>query len=65
MSRIAVQVAILSFLVSVHFAEARPDAVQHGFKGRVKQVVTERADVSHDNGEWTQGPQRRGLNGPV
>lgn len=56
MSRVAVLVAILSLLASVHTTEARSDAAQHGLKGRVKQVVTERADFSDHAGEWTQMP---------
>ena len=57
MVRLAVLVAVLLLFGSAHVADARSDAEQHGLKGPVKRVVTERADFSDQEGLWTQGPE--------
>jgi hypothetical protein len=53
---VAVLVAILTLLTLPSPASARSDAERLALKGRVKQVVTERASFSDHDGVWAQEP---------
>lgn len=56
MFHVAFLVAILSLLTLSSPVGARSDTERLGLKGRVKQVVTERASFSDHAGVWTQDP---------
>lgn len=56
MSRLAVLVAIVALFAHPHPADARSDLDRLGLKGRVKQVVTERAVLREQDGLWRQEP---------